>query len=559
MTHLRRAIPLLLLPALLAGCSYLVFLKPESRPRPPGQSLLSRGPAYRAAGGVRTVVDPAVDWGAYNNTLAGERYSPLAQITSDNVATLRRACTFDLGERANMQSGPVVVDGVLYVTTVERTYAVDAATCALRWRHTYHYSPRPPFDPNKVNRGVAYLDGRIFRGANDGRVLALDARTGRELWNVVAGTPGDGETFPAAPVAWNGLVFIGNAGGDNYGVKGRMMAFDAATGARVWSFSLVPEAGEAGQSWPPYTGGLPKAGGATWTSYAIDTATGTLYVPTGNAAPDFLPELRPGANLYTTAVVALDARTGAFRSAHQLVERDFHDWDVSAAPVLLTTRGGRALAVAAPKDGHLYAVDRRTGERLYRTAVTTQENVDAPLTRSGTRFCPGVNGGVEWNGPAYAPAENLLFVNGIDWCTTVKKGSPAKLKNQRGLPWTGSAKLREPFGRPDPTRRGWLTAVGADDGAIRWRYPSPAPIVAGVTATAGGVVFTADLDGNVLAFDARTGALRFRRAVGQPIGGGVVTYAVGGKQYVAVASGMHSPLSWRTKSSPAKILVFTLP
>jgi alcohol dehydrogenase (cytochrome c) len=342
-------------------------------------------------------------------------------------------------------------------------------------------------------------------------------------------------------------------------VKGRMMAFDARTGARVWSFDLVPEAGEASQSWPPHTAELPKAGGATWTSYALDTASGTLYVPTGNAAPDFLPELRPGTNLYTTAVVALDGRSGGLRAVHKLLERDFHDWDVGAPPLLLTTPAGRAIAVAAPKDGHVYAVDRRTGERLYRTAVTTQENVDAPLTEQGTRFCPGVNGGVEWNGPAYSPAENLLFVNGIDWCTTVKKGPPSKLKNQRGLPWTGSAELRHPFGRPDDARRGWLTALDTDKGTIRWRYASPAPIVAGVTATAGGVVFTADLDGNVLAFDARSGAVRFRHNTGQPIGGGVVTYAVRGRQYVAVASGMHSPLSWRTESSPAAVVVFALP
>ena len=158
-----------------------------------------------------------------------------------------------------MESGPVVVGGVLYVTTPKNTYAIDAATCALRWKHTYDYSPSPPFDL-KVNRGVAYLDGRLYRGANDGRVYALDARTGDELWNVVAADPSKGETFPAAPAAWNGLVFIGNAGGDNFGVTGRLMAFDAATGGKVWSTDLIAEHGDAGGTWPPETEMFPAAG-----------------------------------------------------------------------------------------------------------------------------------------------------------------------------------------------------------------------------------------------------------------------------------------------------------
>jgi alcohol dehydrogenase (cytochrome c) len=549
-----------------AGCSYLVFLKPEAVPRERGRSRTWRGPAFRAEGigpGSRTAVDPRADWAAYTGSYAGARFSPLDQITSSNVTSLRPVCTFDVGKRTNMQTGPIVVDGVLYFTTVTDTYAVDATTCALRWRHTYHYSPAPPFDPNKVNRGVAYLDTpdgpRLFRGANDGRVLALDARTGRELWNVVAGSPRAGETFPAAPIAWGGLVFIGNAGGDNFGVLGRMMAFDARTGGRVWSFDLVPSAGEASLTWPNETERVPRAGGATWTSYALDTAAGTLYVPTGNAAPDFLGQVREGSNLYTTSVVALDARTGTLRTWHKLLERDVHDWDVAAAPALLTTARGRSIVAAAGKDGYVYAIDRASGERRFRTPVATMDNVDAPLTKAGTRFCPGVNGGVEWNGPAFSPATNLLYVNSIDWCTTVKLAPARKLKDKRGLPWTGSAQLLHPFGVNDKARRGWLTAVDADDGTVRWRHASPTPLVAGVVATAGGVVLSGDLRGGVFALDARTGAALWRFETRRPVGGGVLTYSVGGRQYVAVAAGMHSPESWRIKSRPARVIVFALP
>ncbi len=549
-----------------SGCQYLQFLpflKSPVNTSARGARSTERGPAFAPRGG-RRAVDPAIDWGAYNSTLTGERFSPLAQITPANAARLISTCTFPLREQASMQTGPIVIDGTMYLTTAVNTYAIDAATCALRWKHAYRYSPEPDYDL-KVNRGVAYMDTpegpRLFRGANDGRVYALDARTGQEVWNVLAGDVAKGETFPAAPVAWNGLVYIGNAGGDNYGVIGRMMALNASTGAQVWSFDLIPRSGQANFSWPAETDRVPRGGATTWTSYTLDTLSGALYVPTGNAAPDFLESVRVGGDSYTYSVVVLDARTGIFRRVYQLLPRDFHDWDVAAAPVLLTTAGGRKLVAEAGKDGHLYGVDRDGGQIVYKTVLTTLMNGDAPLSQSGTRFCPGVQGGVEWNGPAFSAATNTLYVGAVDWCTTVQLDAPEKLQGKRGIPWTGSAKLFDPFGVMDPLdkRRGWLTAINADDGTIRWQYASPAPMVAGVTATAGGLVFAADLSGNVLGFDARTGAVLFRYNTGQPIGGGIVSYAVTGKQYVAVASGLNAPLTWQVKSSPAKVVVFSLP
>lgn len=540
------------------GCSQLNFLKPASVPRPRGSSSVSPGPAAMDGAGAASAIDTLADWPAYNRSLEGNRGSPLADIDTANVARLGPVCTFALGERANLQTGPVVVAGTMYLTTVERTYAIDAATCGLRWSHRYRYTPHPDFDL-KVNRGVAYAGGRVFRGANDGRLYALDARTGKELWNVVAGDVERGETFPAAPVAWGRLVFIGNAGGDNFGVTGRMMAFEAATGRRVWSFELVPEAGEAGRTWPPGTETVPKGGGATWTSYALDTLAGSLFLATGNAAPDFLDELRPGANLHTYSVVELDARLGTLRQARQLLERDNHDWDMAAAPSLVTLAGGRRVIAQGGKDGRLYALDRRSGRVLWRTPVTTIDNVEAPLAPEGTRFCPGVNGGIEWNGPSYSRELDAFFVNAIDWCTTVKLAPPAKLRGKDALPWTGSSELRHPFGTQDSAWGGWLTAVDGETGAVRWRYRSPTPLVAGVTATAGGLVFTGDLTGRVLAFDGRSGKVRWRYPTGQPIGGGVITYRAGGRQFVAVAAGMHAPTTWHLNSPPAKVIVFAVP
>lgn len=557
---------LALLPA-LSGCAYLRFLpllKPPVDTSPQGTSSTERGPAFGQEGG-RREPDPRTDWASYNRSLDSRRFSPLNRITPANVGTLRPLCTFDTGERTSMQSGPVVVDGTMYLTTAINTYALDAATCALRWRHTYRYSPKPPFDL-RTNRGVAYLDTpdgpRLFRGANDGRVYALDARTGREVWNVLQGDVALGETFPAAPIAWRGRVYIGNAGGDNFGVIGRMMALDARTGAQLWMRELVAASGEAGLTWAPATDRVPKAGGATWTSYTLDPETGLLYIPTGNAAPDFLAELHPGTNDYTYSVVVLDAATGAFRDVYRILPEDEHDWDVAATPALVTTAAGRALVAVAGKDGHLHGVERDGGRIRYRTPITSIFNADADLTPEGTRFCPGVQGGAEWNGAAYSPDTNLLYVGTVDWCTTVHTvEEPGELRGKRGIPWTGSSSLFHPFGTMDPipNRRGWLSAVDADDGRVRWRYAAPAPMVAATTATAGGVVFAADLGGDVLAFDARTGEVRFRYNTGQPIGGGVVTYGVGGRQYLAVASGLHAPLTWKTRSSPARVVVFGLP
>lgn len=582
-----RAAALAALCAPAVGCEYLRFarmLKPPVYQHARGIRSTDRGPAY-APHALLPAADPARDWASYNNAPDGTRWSPLTQITATTVGGLRLACALPLGERTSMQAGLVVVGGVAYVTSAKRTWAFDAATCRLRWQHTYAYHPAPPFDL-KTNRGVAYVrvpDARggartlLVRGANDARVYALDARTGEEVWNVRAGDARLGETFPAAPVAWQPpggrpLVFLGNAGGDNYAVTGRLMAFDAATGARVWSFDFVPRTGAAARTWPAETDSVPRAGATTWTSYTLDTLTGTVYVPTGNASPNFLPSLRPGANDYTNAVVALDARTGAFRRAYKVLAADSHDYDVAAAPVLLAGLPGvpnappnelpnawPAIAVAG-KDGYLHAFTS-DARPLWAAELTTQRNAAVPPTPAGVRFCPGVQGGVEWNGPAYDPRLGVLVVGAVDWCTTVKTTRPDRLEGKEGVPWTGSARLVEPFGRMDPRdrARGWLTAVDAATGRTRWRFRAPAPVVAGVTATAGGLTFAADLAGHLYAFETATGALRFQYDAGQPVGGGVVSYAVGGRQYVAVAAGLHAPLTWQVTSAPARVLVFALP
>jgi len=501
------------------------------------------------------------NWVTYGGPLAGDRYSPLSEITTANVARLRQVCAFDASEAVNFQSGIVAVDGVLYFTLFNSTYAVDGTTCQQKWKHT-----RP--EPNTflmVNRGVGYSDGRLFRGTGDAHIVAIDAKDGTQLWDVPIGDPKKGESTPLAPIAWSGLVFAGNAGGDNFGVIGRIYALDAVTGRVVWQFNTVPESGPARATWGKASPQNPPSGGATWTSYALDDATGVLYVPTGNPAPDFAHTLRPGENLYTNSLLALDARTGRLIAYVQPLKNDYHDWDLAAPPALITTKSGRALVAAGSKDGHVYAIDRGTSGQLTvvsKAAVTTIENADVPFsTEHETRFCPGVQGGVEWNGPAYHPGLGLVFVNAIDWCTLVKMQADAKIKGAPGGSWTGA----EPadgwlFGRHDPAVqwKGWTTAVDPESGDVKWKVQTPKPMVAAVTATAGGLVFTGDLDGQLLAYDASTGRELWRQATGKAIGGGVISYEAGGKQRIAAATGLNAG-TWNVKSGPGRVVVYALP
>jgi alcohol dehydrogenase (cytochrome c) len=412
----------------------------------------------------------------------------------------------------------------------------------------------------------------LFRGGAGAHVFALDAATGQPGWDATLGDAANGESVPMAPLAWNGMVFAGNAGGDIFGVTGRIYALSAADGHELWRFNVVPDSGSARATWKNLSDRNPPTGGATWTSYSLDPDAGVLWVSTGNVAPDFLLALHPGDNLYTTSVIALDAKTGAMLRYVQPVKKDFHDWDMTAPPALIKTKTGRLIAVAAGKDGLLYGIDRsgvavggKTSQSplkiLYATPVTTRTDFKKPLnTKTETHFCPGTQGGTEWNGPAFHPTLNLLLVNAVDWCASVKVADPGTVTGKPGAPWAGSGDPQHPFGRSDPKEMwgGWLTAVDADSGRVRWKYKSPTPLVAAVTPTAGGLVFTGDLNGDVLALDAGNGSVLWRDATGSPLGGGVISYQTDGHQRIAVAAGM-SPANWPVAKVTSCVIVYSLP
>lgn len=512
------------------------------------------------------------EWRSYNKTLSSDRFSGLDEINRENVSGLKIHCTYDTGQYTGFNSGLLFVDGALLFATEFDTFAIDPNTCREIWRKHESYTPATP---QGVNRGVAYLDGRVFRGTQDGRVLAYDFKTGNRLWETAIADPKKSESAPAAPIAWNGLVFIGNAGGDFKGVKGRMYALDAQTGRIVWEFYLVPK-----QPGDPVRGPLgatpldtsswnmkdhmPISGGATWTSYTLDPEKGLLYVPGGNPSPDFATSLRGGGNLYTGSVVVLDAKTGAYKTHFKLVPKDWHDWDVSSAPALVTTAAGKRMMLVAPKDGHLYGFNLDNNEMLYRLPVTKVENADALFSaQKSVHFCPGTIGGAEWNGPAYNPQNNLVMIGEVQWCTTVRVEPTAEIESEpKFTPWSGENSIN-PFnmwGKADPVFdwAGWLYAVDADSGKWRWRAKSNYPVQSGVAPTAGGLVFFGDMGGNFYALDADSGRKLWGNKIGGAVGGGVITFQTPKGQRVAAATGLTEVL-WPTEITTAKVSVLGLP
>jgi len=527
--------------------------------------------ALAGAAAVLALVSPPAhagnaDWPTYNRTLTSDRYATLEKIDNKNVIGLKVLCTFDTGEQVSFQTGLVQVDGALFATTERDTFSIDPNSCKQNWR-SHEDSPSGDL---KVNRGPAWLDHRVFRGTADGKVIAYDAKNGKRLWATVIADPSKGESVPAAPIAWEGLVFIGNAGGDNKGVKGRMYALDAKDGHIVWEFYLVPKGADDAARGPAAPDpkslnaatwkkakGFPVTGGATWTSYSLDPKTGLLYIPSGNPAPDFLKEARQGENLFASSVVILDAKTGAFQRHFQLVKRDFHDWDVSSPPVLFLGKTGHRMLAEAPKDGHLYLIDLNSGKLVYRKPVTTVANVEAPMTAQGTRFCPGAQGGAEWNGPAFDPADNLIFTGEVDWCTTVHAAAVSALASApAGKPWSGAT---DGFGKQDDPKMwsGWMTASDADTGERKWQFHAPFPVMGGVTPTNGRVLLFGDMGGNLYAFDSASGKKLWSKDLGGAIGGGVITYDTGAGQKIAVAAGMTSPI-WPTPKVNGKIIILGL-
>ncbi len=388
--------------------AYLATLKDttaETTPKAPSAPKIT-GPTQAELEGA---VSATNSWLYASHDYAGTRFVDLDQITPANAKDLRPVCLYRSEQPASVQTSPLVYQGVMYLTFGRATVALDAKTCRERW--TYIWQPKGQ-EISPANRGAAIKDGTLVRGTADGYLIALDMADGSLLWSKPIASAAGGQYFSMPPLIYGDLVIAGPSGAD-FGAKNWIGAFKLATGEQVWKFNLVPDPGEPGAETWESAESLKHGGGSLWTPLSLDAKAGIVYLPVGNPAPDFYGELRPGANLYTDSLVALDAKTGKLLWYRQFIPHDVHDADLSqVSPLFATTIDGvqHDVISVSGKDGLIRLLDRDSHKQFYEVPITTRENVDALPTVEGVHRCPGLLGGMEWNGPA---ATRCLFRRSI--------------------------------------------------------------------------------------------------------------------------------------------------
>jgi len=521
----------------------------------PAQAAAPRAPTPISGGPTQAqLMNAAADkanWLYASKDWTGQRYVDLKEITPANASRLRASCIYRSNTAGSTQTNPLVYDGTIYFTIDEATVAIDAATCRERWTQKWEMKDAAL---SKSNRGVAIKDGRLVRGTPDGYLIALNMADGSVIWSRKIADAKTSQYLSMPPLIYEDMVIYGPAGAD-WGAKNWLGAFSLKTGEPIWRFNVIPEDGEPGADTWPSAAARQHGGGSLWTPLAFDAAKGVLWVPVGNPAPDFFRDARPGSNLYTNSAVALDVKTGKLIWYHQFGPADEHDRDLSqTSPLFSASVGGktRNFVAVSGKDGLLRVLDRDSHDQLYEIPITDRTGFDVSPTPEGAHSCPGLLGGMEWNGPAYSPITHALYVATIDWCGKFTRNDSAPAFTANSHYYGGAV-------APDPREqaKGWLQSVDATTGKVRWKRQWPTPLVAAVTATAGGVLFTGDLNNNFLAIDAASGRTLYEFNTGGSIGGGVISYALKGKQYVATTSGTVSGFFGGTGTSA--IMVFALP
>ena len=495
---------------------------------------------------------PNANWLTYAGDYQGKRHSPLTEINTSNVANMVPKWTYHFPKANRLLTGPIVYDGVMYVTNTNEIRALDASSGRLIWAFKDARVKK-----EAVNRGAAISGDRVFFVTADIHLVALDRRTGAVIWQKKYGNIEEGAFASAAPLVVKDKVLVGVGGGDT-GMRGYVAALSAATGEELWRTYTIPRKNEpGGETWGEY---IEYGGGGTWLSGTYDPDTNTLYWPTGNPWPDFYAGDRKGDNLFSCSLLALDADTGKMKWYFQFTPHDTHDWDAQAWPVLvdLPIDGKmRKLVLHANRNGFFYVLDRITGEYIRATKLI--ENLDwasgidakgRPVeipgkdpTPAGNRVCPGVRGATNWMSPSFNPATGLLYIVVLEQCDVFTSSSkkPEPKKNFSG----GGA-------GPKPKDLGqfFLRAFDPKTGKRVWEYPmtGPAESWAGTVSTAGGVIFFGDDDGQLVAVDAKAGKHLWHYQMGEGLNASPISYAVGGKQFVAIASqtaifsfGLHTP------------------
>jgi alcohol dehydrogenase (cytochrome c) len=495
------------------------------------------------------------EWPSYGGTQLAWRYSALDQVNATNVTKLAPAWIFQTGDPDNgLQSTPIVIGGVMYIVTPRsQVFALDAATGKLIWNYKY---PAPRAGANTQNRGVAVGAGKVFLGTYDDYMIALDQKTGHEMWKVAVDDQRQcGCAITGAPLFVKDKVLVGSTGGDG-AFRGYVTAFDAKSGRLAWRFYTVPGPGEKGHD--TWKGDSWKfGGGATWMTGSFDPALNLVYWGTGNAASDLYSGDRytgkdeDGANLYTASVVALDADTGKVRWHYQETPKDVWDYDSAYECVLidLPVKGVmRKLLVHVSKSGYAFTLDRTNGKLISAWPIVENHNWTTGVTEDGkflnrvepvedkaTFICPGPDGGKSWNQTAYSPRTGYLYSPGLEMCTelTAREQEPAEGRGFLGGTWTH----RDP---KDGPARSHLDAFEPVTGKKIWTFQYRYALLASILATAGDLVFTGDPEGNFFALDAKTGKKIWSYQTGAGHRGSSVSYAIDGRQYIATPTGWGS-------------------
>ena len=508
-----------------------------------------------------------------NGDYTQKRFSPNRQITPSNVSRLHPAWIFQTEVKESLETSPIIVNGVMYVTTsFSHVYALDAKTGEELWHYKQPLGPITTYCCGPNNRGVAVYEDKVFLGTLDGKLVGLDAKTGNKVWQADVGDPELGYSETMAPTVVKGKVLIGTNGGE-YGIRGFVKAYDAKDGKLLWTFYTIPENNTVGVwATKDATGrdmhrdiaaekaqlaktGDPwqKLGGGVWQNPAVDLATNRIYFVVGNPSPDLDGSLRPGDNLYTDSLVALDLDTGKYVCHFQYIAHDVWDLDAVSPPILVDVRDNSGNVVPgvihAGKTGHVYVHNRNDCSLIrFSEAMIPQENMWTLPTPQGARMLPGANGGVEWSPMTVNPQLGLTYAINLHQPMTYQvQSSPYP----GGKLWLGGAFKAI----PGEEQWGNITAVDYNTGKIRWQVKTPQPMIGGILATATGLVFAGEANGRFRAYDGGKGNVLWTFNAGAGVNAPPSSYVVDGKQYIVVGAGGNVQIDFKRGNA---IIAFTL-
>jgi len=496
--------------------------------------------------------------GNYNQT----RFYPAEQINRENVDKLKRAWSFKMEVTDSLETSPIIVDGTMYVTSsFNHVYALDAKTGAQKWHFKHKMGPITTYCCGPNNRGVFPYGGMLYMGTLDAKLVAINAKTGKKVWEKQIADPELGYSETMAPTVVDGKVLIGTNGGE-YGIRGFVKAFDATSGKLLWTFHTIPENSVGVWATHDATGrdmlrdikaekaALKKngdpyktLGGGTWQNMAVDRETGRVYFMAGNPSPDLYGAIRPGDNLYTNSLISVDLETGKYACHFQYIAHDVWDLDAVSPPILTQVKNKNGKMVKGVlhggKTGHVYVHNASDCSLIrHSEAMVPQENMWVLPTKDGARMLPGANGGVEWSPMATDPGQSLAYVMNIHQPMTYHvEATPYP----GGKLWLGGAfKVIE-----SEEQWGNVTAVNYNTGKIEWQVKTHQPMIGGLLATGGGLVFTGEGNGLFKAFNSSTGELMWQDQTNAGVNAPPSSYNVGGTQYIVVGSGGNAQMNFK--------------